>query len=96
MSEQGRETLHGQEDVRDERVIGLDHLVSEFAFGRMTHVETELSDHPGSYRHFLKEQVYAALEANGPADLDPVALRERIRAILKSIQLGAAAPAPAP
>jgi len=46
--------------------------------------------------HFLKEQVYAALEANEPADLDPVALRERIRAILKSIQLGAAAPAPAP
>ncbi|PYO30474.1 MAG: hypothetical protein DMD86_13495 [Candidatus Rokuibacteriota bacterium] len=59
-------------------------------------VAAELLGHPGSYRHFLKEQVYAALEANGPADLDPVALRERVRAILKSIQLGAAAPAPAP
>jgi len=69
-------------------------------------VAAELLGHPGSYRHFLKEQVYAALEANGPADLDPVALRERVRAILKSIQLGTTAepgvheggrgPAPAP
>jgi N-methylhydantoinase B len=54
-------------------------------------VATELLAHPGSHRHFLKEQLYTALEANGPMDLDPVALRERVRAILKSIELEATA-----
>jgi N-methylhydantoinase B len=49
-------------------------------------VGVELLDHPASYRHFLKEGIYDALEANGPLDLDPVMLRERIRAIVKTIR----------
>ena len=53
-------------------------------------VGAELLQYPGSYRHFLKEQVYDALEANGPLDLDPVALRERIRAIVKGVRSGTA------
>jgi N-methylhydantoinase B len=53
-------------------------------------VGAELLEYPGSYRHFLKEQVYDVLEGNGPLDLDPVALREWIRAIVKTIRSGAA------
>ncbi len=53
-------------------------------------VGAELLEYPASYRHFLKEQVYEALQANGPLDLDPVALRERVRAIVKAIRSGAA------
>jgi hypothetical protein len=52
-------------------------------------VGAELLEFPGSYRHFLKEQVYLALEANGPLELDPVALRERIRSIVKAVRSGA-------
>jgi hypothetical protein len=54
-------------------------------------VAAELQTYSGSYRNYLKEQVYDALTANGPVDLDPVALRERVRAILKSVRLGEAA-----
>jgi len=54
-------------------------------------VAAALLGHPGSYRHFLKELVYETLETNGPVDLDSLSLRERVRAILKSIQLEAAA-----
>jgi hypothetical protein len=75
--------------------------LSEFSFGREREayerrlpagvqdaVAAELASYPGSYRHFLKEQVYDALVVNGAAALDPVALRERVRAILKSVRLG--------
>jgi N-methylhydantoinase B len=55
-------------------------------------VAAELASYPGSYRNFLKEQVYDALTANGAVDADPVALRERVRAILKSVRLGEASP----
>jgi hypothetical protein len=55
-------------------------------------VAAELASYPGSYRNFLKEQVYDALTANGAVDSDPVALRERVRAILKSVRLGEASP----
>jgi N-methylhydantoinase B len=49
-------------------------------------VGAELLQYPGSSRHFLKEQIYDALEANGPLDLDPVALRERVRSLVKTIR----------
>jgi N-methylhydantoinase B len=49
-------------------------------------VGVELLEYPGSYRQFLKEGIYDALEANGPLDLDPVMLRERIRALVKTIR----------
>jgi N-methylhydantoinase B len=52
-------------------------------------VAAELAAYSGSYRNFLKEQVYDALTANGASPLDPVALRERVREILKSVRLGA-------
>lgn len=74
---------------------------SEFSFGRERRdyerrlppgvqdaVATELAAYSGSYRNFLKEQVYDALTANGASVLDPAALRERVRAILKSVRLG--------
>ena len=74
----------------------------EFSFGREREdyerrlppgvqdaVAAELAAYSGSYRNFLKEQVYDALTANGASPLDPVALRERVREILKSVRLGA-------
>ena len=51
-------------------------------------VAAELIDYPGSYRHFLKERVYDELLANGAIDVDAVALRERVRAIVKAIRAG--------
>jgi N-methylhydantoinase B len=51
-------------------------------------VAAELQAYSGSYRHYLKEQVYDALTASGATALDPVALRERVRAVLKSVRLG--------
>jgi N-methylhydantoinase B len=74
----------------------------EFSFGREREdyerrlppgvqdaVAAELAAYSGSYRNFLKEQVYDALTANGASPLNPVALRERVREILKSVRLGA-------
>jgi N-methylhydantoinase B len=49
-------------------------------------VAAELLAYSGSYRHFLKERVYDALLANGAVELDAVLLRERIRAIVKTIR----------
>src|SRR5262249_10537304 len=73
----------------------------EFSFGREREdyerrlppgvqdaVAAELTAYSGSYRNFLKEQVYDAIMANGASPLDPVALRERVREILKSVRLG--------
>jgi hypothetical protein len=54
-------------------------------------VAVELLGYPGSYRHFLKDQVYEILEATGSRDLEPVALRRRVRAMLKSILVDAGA-----
>jgi hypothetical protein len=39
-------------------------------------------------RHYLKEQLYARLEENGPLDLDPFALREHLRGLLKQLEPG--------
>src|SRR2546425_326850 len=52
-------------------------------------VATELLAYPGSSRHFLKERVYDSLLANGAVELDLLALRERVRAIVKAIRTGA-------
>jgi hypothetical protein len=73
----------------------------EFSFGREREdyerrlppgvqdaVAAELAAYSGSYRNFLKEQVYDAIMANGASSLDAVALRERMREILKSVRLG--------
>ena len=73
----------------------------EFSFGREREdyerrlpsgvqdaIAAELAAYSGSYRNYLKEQVYDALTANGTPPLDPVALRERVREILKSVRSG--------
>jgi hypothetical protein len=50
-------------------------------------VATALLEYPGAVRHFLKEQLYQKLEENGAAALDPAALRERVQALLKEMEL---------
>jgi N-methylhydantoinase B len=47
-----------------------------------------LLEYPGAVRHYLKEQLYARLEENGPLDLDPLALREHLRGLLKQLEPG--------
>ncbi len=48
-------------------------------------VAAETEAYPAWFRHFLKEQVFDALEAEPSPGLDPLALRERVRAVLKAL-----------
>jgi len=49
-------------------------------------VASELMHYPASSRHFLKEQVFDALAAEPLVSDDSVALRERVRAVFKTVQ----------
>jgi hypothetical protein len=42
--------------------------------------------YPASSRHFLKEQAFDALAAEALVSDDSVALRERVRAVFKTVQ----------
>src|SRR5262249_30131820 len=79
-------------DASRRRLSGAAAPAPEFSFGREREdyerrlppgvqdaVAAELAAYSGSYRNFLKEQVYDAIMANGASPLDPVALRERVR-----------------
>ena len=78
---------------------------SEFSFGKQREdyesrfppalqdaVALELVSYPASSRHFLKEQVFDALAAEPILGDDAVALRERVRAVFKTLPVQAVAP----
>ncbi len=50
-------------------------------------VATVLQEYPGAVRLFLKEQLYRRFEGNGVSGLDPLTLRERVRAHLKAMEV---------
>jgi N-methylhydantoinase B len=76
---------------------------SEFSFGKQREeyesrfppalqdaVALELMSYPAPSRHFLKEQVFDALAAEPMLAEDPIALRERVRAVFKALPVQAA------
>src|SRR5204863_2841196 len=54
-------------------------------------VASELMSYPASSRHFLKEQVFDVLAAEPLLGDDPVAVRERVRALFKALPVLATA-----
>jgi len=98
----GSVDVSATERQRRERRTG--RAASEFSFGKQREdyesrfppalqdaVALELMSYPASSRHFLKEQVFDALAAEPPVHDDVVALRERVRAVFKTVPIQATA-----
>jgi N-methylhydantoinase B len=63
---------------------------SRFSPALQDAVASELMHYSASSRHFLKEQVFDALAAEPILAEDPIALRERVRAVFKALPVQSA------